>query len=79
MKELTTDEVIAEIRKLPKLGKTIEIKSTSKLFDAPNTIRLTEKHYDIIIGIDNNNTCRLLISESSLAALRKLKRKLISK
>jgi len=39
------------------------------LHEAPNSIKFYERHYELIIGIGNDHSAKLIIDEGSLHAL----------
>lgn len=55
------------------LPKTIMIPVGTVLSAAPVRIDLAPGHYDLLIGIGDDHTARLIIDEEALRALRDLK------
>lgn len=56
-----------------KLNKTIVIPADSVLEEAPKRIILSENHYELIIGIGNDEHAKLIIHEDAIKALRNIK------
>ena len=51
------------------LGKNIFIPSNVKLYDAPKKREFIEKHFEVVVGIDQDHTASFVISESDFKAL----------